>query len=108
MEQTRYEQIAVANEIIRQLGGNKFRVMTGAKDIFALENGVSFKLPGGGGFIKHGINYIKVWLDPSDTYTIEFWKYRKLHGQKIAEYRDIYNDQLQDVFTEETGLQTHL
>ena len=106
MERTREEQIAIANEIIRQLGGNKFRVMTGARDIFADDMGVTFKIPGT--TTKKHINYIRVALDPSDTYTMEFWAYRKLNGQKIAEHSMVYDDMLQDIFTAETGLDTHL
>jgi translation initiation factor IF-1 len=106
MERTREEQIEVANTIIDQLGGRKFITMTGAKDIFALEEGVSFKVPGT--LTKNHINYIKVWLDPSDTYTVEFWKYEKMRGDKISEHSMVYDDQLQSIFTAETGLDTHL
>lgn len=103
---TRDEQIAVANEIIRQLGGSRFSTMTGAHDIFTHEDGVSFKIPGT--ITKNHINYVRISLDPSDTYTVEFWKYRKLRGEKVAEYAMIYNDGLQQLFTSQTGLSTHL
>lgn len=106
MQRTREEQIEIANTIISQLGGKKFIAMTGAKDIFALEEGVSFKVPGT--LTKNHINYIKVWLDPSDTYTVEFWKYEKMRGDKISEHSMVYYDQLQDIFTAETGLDTRL
>ena len=106
MERTREEKIEIANEIIRQLGGQRFRVMTGAKDIFAHEDGVSFKIPGT--ITKNHINYVRISLDPSDTYTVEFWKYRKMRGEKIAEHSMIYHDGLQQLFTAETGLDTHL
>jgi hypothetical protein len=103
---TREKQIEIANEIIRQLGGKRFIAMTGARDMFALESGLSFKVPGT--MSKNHINYIKVWLDPSDTYTVEFWAYRKMEGKKIAEHDMIYFDMLQDIFTEETGIYTHI
>ncbi len=105
---TRDEQIAVANTIIEQLGGRKFKVMTGARDMFATETGLSFKVPGGGGRTKKGINYIKINLDPTDTYSVEFWKLRMPNAIKISEFSMIYDDQLQDIFTAETGLDCHL
>ena len=106
MERTREEQIEIANTIIRQLGGHKFKVMTGAKDMFALESGLSFKVPGT--TTRNRINYIKVWLYPSDTYTMEFWAYRKMNRKKVAEHSMVYDDMLQDIFTAETGLDTQL
>jgi hypothetical protein len=113
---TREEQIEIANEIQRQLGGARFRVMTGAKDMHALDDttgpGLSFRIPGT--TTKNHITHIRVKLDPSDTYTMEFWAYRKqrIPGpppmKKIAEHDMIYDDMLQDIFTEETGLYTHI
>ena len=35
---------AVANEIYRQLGGNRFRVMTGAKNMVSTENGIRMRI----------------------------------------------------------------
>jgi translation initiation factor IF-1 len=106
MERTREERMEIAKTIIQQLGGNRFSIMTGAKDIFAHEDGVSFKIPGT--ITKNHINYVRVSLDPSDTYTVEFWKYRKMRGEKIAEHSMVYDDMLQTIFTAETGLDTHL
>jgi hypothetical protein len=112
MERTREEQIAIANEIIRQLGGRKFTVMTGAKDYMATGTGLRFRLPGGGGFTKNGINLVIINLDPSDTYSVEFSKVQKRKGaydvRRISTHTDIYNDSLQRLFTAETGLDTHL
>ena len=34
----------IANEIYRQLGGNKFRVMTGAKMMVSTENGIRMRI----------------------------------------------------------------
>jgi hypothetical protein len=103
---SRDEQIEIANEIQRQLGGSRFRIMTGAKHLMAHEAGLSFKIPGT--MTKNHINYIKITLDPSDTYTMEFWSYRGMKGKKISEREMVYNDMLQDIFTNETGLKTSL
>ena len=106
MPYTREKRIEIANTIISQLGGNKFKVMTGAKDIFALESGVSFKVPAT--MTKNRINYIRVWLNSMDLYDVEFWSYRGMSGRKVAEHNGIYDDMLQDIFTTETGLNTSL
>jgi len=108
MERTREEKMAIANEILRQLGGHKFVVMTGAKDILALDSGLRFKLPGRRGYTRQGIDLVSVILEPSDTYTVKFEKTCGHLRAMIAEHIDIYNDQLQSIFTAETGLETHL
>ncbi len=108
MERTREEQIAIANEIIRQLGGNKFRAMTGARDFMATENGLGFKLPGGGGFCRSGINFVKIALTSLDLYDMEFKRIRGTNITEISRHDGIYNDMLQEIFTAETGLDTHL
>ena len=45
---------AVANEIYRTLGGNKFRVMTGAKNLLSTENGIRMRI----GRNKTNANYL--------------------------------------------------
>ena len=112
MKRTREEKMAIANEIIRQLGGRKFTVMTGARDYMAIDDGLTFRIPGT--ITKNHINRVRVILDPSDTYTVSFWNYRKqknIHTpsmKKIAEHDMVYDDMLQKIFTAETGLDTHL
>ncbi|MGD1154186.1 MAG: hypothetical protein ABR911_15100 [Syntrophales bacterium] len=78
--------------------------MTGAYDFLALDSGVRFKLPDDEGLTKQGINLVEVILTPSGTYRVRFLKGAAL----IREHEDIYNDQLQELFTSETGLATHL
>jgi len=108
MERTREEKMAIANEILKQLGGHKFVIMTGAKDILALDNGLRLRLPGGGGHTKNGINYIIIELAANDTYDMQFFKANKKGNHKISGFSCVYDDQLQDIFTAETGLETHL
>ena len=90
-----------AEEVIRQLGGNKFRVMTGARNFVKGKNYIRFKVPNA----KKGIKYIKITLNEMDTYNVTF---QSRSGKVIKEINDVYNDQLQNVFTSETGLNTHL
>lgn len=111
---TKEERLQIANTIWHQLGGHKFELMTSAKEPLALENGLRFKLPGGGGHIKNGINLVTVTLDWSDTYTMKFERRRfnrktlDVTCKTIAEHAGVYCDMLQDIFTKETGLYTHL
>lgn len=104
MERTEEEKMAIAEEIVKQLGGYRFILMTGAYDFLTLDSGVSFKLPSEEGFTKQGINIVEVILTPMDTYRVLF----KKSDEIISEHDGIYNDQFQELFSKETGLDTHL
>jgi hypothetical protein len=95
----------VAQAILAQLGGRKFTVMTGARGLLADRNSLSFKLPR---FAGVKINYVKITLDASDTYTVEFGRVFGLKYATISKYSDIYADGLRSLFTRETGLETSL
>jgi hypothetical protein len=98
------------SELFKQLGGNKFVAMTGAKDWIRSDkdNWVSFRIPKA----KEGINYVKITLNAKDLYDMEFGMIRKKKGiptyTKKHEVNDVYDDMLQPVFTEKTGLYTSL
>lgn len=103
----------VAQTILDQLGKNKFITMTGASCFISssIENGqLSFRIPKA----KNGINYVTITLNSYDTYDMVFMKVRKIskdpyiERKVIQEYNGIYNDQLHELFTEATGLATHL
>lgn len=98
----------VANTIVEQLGGRKFIAMTGARNFLGDANSVSFRLPGGGGFCRDGINRVTVILEPSDTYTMTFFRVRDTVATVIATHHDVYFDMLQELFTHETGLAVSL
>lgn len=95
-----------AQIILDQLGGTRFRLMTGAKHIVGGDNFVQFKLPAN--FAKNKINFVKVTLDVTDTYTVEFFNFRGLNLKEVAKIEGVYADRLQAVFTEQTGLDTKL
>lgn len=95
--------LTVANEILRQLGGNRFIAMTGAKDFAGTVNSLRFRIPR-----SKGINIIKIELNSMDEYDLTF---SYVHGAKatlVEEITGIYNDQLQEIFTRQTGLYTTL
>lgn len=94
----------VAKTILAQLGGNRFIVMTGAKNFVYDKSSLHFSV----GKTKNKANKIVVKLDPDDTYTMTFYKLRGIDLTKISEHSGLYFDQLQSVFTRETGLYTRL
>ena len=105
-----------ASIILHQLGGNKFTALTGSKNFVALENGLRMKLTRN----ISGANMLEITIEPTDTYRLRFYKYIRarldkktlyITADKITEiksYSDIYADQLQGIFTEVTGMDTHL
>ena len=99
-------QIAKANTIIQQLGGNSFCRMTGAKQFVVLASGVSFRIPAT--MTKNRINAVQITLTPEDDYTVNFYA---IHGTKIKQvssHEGIYCDQLAELFRDETGLETRM
>lgn len=95
---------SVAKEILSQLGGNRFVAMTGAKNLVDGGKYLAFKLPRA----KGGINYVKVTLTSMDLYDLEFGRIRNMEYKVVKELKGIYNDQLQSIFTQVTGLHTRL
>lgn len=90
----------VAETILAQLGGNKFITMTGAKNFVKSDNSLKFNV----GKAKNGIKIIRIVLDKSDTYTVEFAKLVK-YDYKVVETRsNVYADNLKDVIGRVTGL----
>lgn len=100
--------MTVANEILRQLGGSRFVAMTGAKDILGGPNRLQFQVGRGA---KDGINKVRITLDPSDTYTVQFFKMGRaplFEIKTVAEFSDVYADSLRQVFESATGFYTSL
>src|SRR5262245_9743166 len=100
--------LTVANTILTQLGGKRFLAMTGAKQLIGSATSLSFTLPGTPGFVQRGINVCRITLTPMDTYTVEYLRVRGSAVTTVQTCEDIYADALQDCFTRETGLVTHL
>ena len=63
----------IAQEIFRQLGGNRFSVMTGSKNYTSIGNGLQFSLPKR----YNGINKISITLEGDDTYTVRGYYFSK-------------------------------
>jgi hypothetical protein len=91
--------IEIAKIILDQLGGQRrLVVMTGANNFIAVKNGLSFKLK------SRIANYVKIVLNGNDLYDIEFQKLISTKSKKVAEYNDIYFDQLIPIVEKETGM----
>ena len=108
--------MTVANTILEQLGGNKFIAMTGAKNFVSDGNTLRMTLPKN----RSKANRLYITLDAMDTYTMNFFKYTagRLNKKTFAwtpdkqedvkEISSVYADMLQDIFTDVTGMYTHL
>ena len=105
-ELTEAQQIAVT--ILKQLGGKQFEILTGAEN-FAVatddkgNKGLSFTIPR-----SNNIRGIQIYLNGLDLYNMNFIK---IHGDKfevLHSLENVYCDQLQEIFTEKTGLHTRL
>ena len=97
--------MSVAKTILEQLGGNKFRMMTGAKNFMGFTEGLVMKI----GRNSSNSNYLKITLNSMDTYDMEFAKLTRMGEKKsVTEYNNIYNDMLTDQFTTHTGMYTSL
>jgi hypothetical protein len=94
----------VAQTILRQLGGNRFIAMTGAKNLLATDTGFQCKIGSGA---TDGITHLRVDL-VNDLYTMTFLKVRGTSIKTIATIEMVYADNLRDVFTDKTGMYTSL
>lgn len=126
MENTAQNQVKIGDHrtIAEQIGGNKFLVMTGSKVKYY-------------GYDKNGYVYLmiqlsknqskaqflKIQLNGKDLYNMEFLRVKKTLNKEysaigikiydetietIKIYEDVYCDQLQEIFTDITGMYTRL
>jgi len=99
--------LQVAQTILEQLGGRKFLVMTGAKNLIGSENTLSMRINSVNSEGKR-VNVVHIVLDLSDTYTVVASYLRAGKLKNVATVSEVYNDALQSVFTRVTGLDTSL
>lgn len=93
-----------ADITLAQLGGHRFTVMTGARDLFHSDGGrtLQFKLPRGSA--KNKATFVKVTLNDNDEYTVTFMSYRNLDVKTISEHDHVQASNLRGLFTSQTGL----
>ena len=110
-------ELEVAATILMQLGGRRFIAMTGSKDFVGTEDSLLMTLSRN----KSGANRLKITLDfGTDTYSVRFYKYLPMRfdhkrgdfitpkEKDIYTLDEVYWDMLQEIFTDVTGLDTHL
>ena len=101
-------RVEIAQEILRQLGGNKFVAMTGAKNLAAGHNYLSMKI----GRNKSACNRVTITLNSMDLYDMSFSRVcfgkRGMKETTVKEYDGLYNDMLPSTFTLHTGMYTRL
>jgi len=95
----------VTETIYQQLGGNRFVVMTGAKNFVAYPDLLEFTIPRN----MSKANRVRVYYEPgSDLYTVTFNKTTGLSNVELQRFEDVYADQLRSLFTQVTGMETSL
>jgi len=96
------EQKQRAAIIYKQLGGNRFVAMTGAKQFVCDDKGIYFKI----GKNAINANFVKILVNSLDLYDIEYCQVRAGSVTVKAKSENIFCDQLQEDFTKKTGLYT--
>ena len=97
--------LSVANTILGQLGGHRFVVMTGAKNLVGSENTLSFKF----GHNASKSTYLWIRLEVgTDTYSMTFGRIRKHQWITDYKYTLIYAEDLRRIFEKHTGMATNL
>lgn len=92
---------SVASTILDQMGGwRRLKMMIGVQQVIDLRNGVGFKWPNKQ---RSKGNYVEIILTPLDLYNMTFYNVSTRGKKKVKEFRDIYNDQLVDLFERQTG-----
>lgn len=90
---------STAHAIIEQIGSKTF-FMIGAKKLIAHPNGLSFKI----GRNAKSVNYVRVILEPTDTYEVQFcWATKRGVKFRSREF-GIYADMLHETLEEGTGM----
>lgn len=93
----------VAQTILAQLGGHRFLAMTGAYSLTHSADSLSMRLSMRA---ARGVGGVRITLDGNDTYTLIAFKMKRGTFEVVESYHEsgLYFDQLQEAFTEATGL----
>lgn len=103
--------MTVPQTILAQLGGNRFVAMTGASSFAGSSTMLTFRIPQRNRAKAAGV---RIHLDADDTYTMEFigsrgsFKKGNFAPVTVAKHDGVYCTDLQRIFTQVTGLDTHL
>ena len=93
-----------AETLVQQLGGNKFKMMTGAKNFGIDGKSLTFSI----GRNSKGINFVRIKLTSMDLYDIQFAQLRMGQVKVKSTAKRVYGDQLGKVFKKHTGMNVRL
>jgi hypothetical protein len=95
--------VEIATTIAQQLGGGTRRLgaMIGAHGFTAGDSSLSFRFKAKA---KNGSNAMRIVLEPSDTYRVEFLSIRGTSVKSKGVFEDVYAEDLKRIFEGETGL----
>ena len=93
-------------QLLQQLGGNRFIAMTGAKNLAVdkAKNTLHMKI----GRNSKGVSHLRIKLTGADLYDMEFLQVRAGNVKVKSKEKGVYADQLQKLFTKNTGMYTSL
>lgn len=91
--------------ILQQMGGQMFLAMTGGKAYRVNDYTLGVKFQS-----CQKANYVTIFLNSMDTYDMKFYQCSPttLVDTEVCTFENLYFDQIQDTFTEVTGLNTSL
>lgn len=102
---------SIAQQILEQLGGNKFLAMTGAHTLGTSGSDLTFRLPRSAR-PRNGINFVTIaYRRIPDTYDVTFHKLGtgySLESIVVRKVEGVQAPQLRSIFTDTTGLETSL
>ena len=90
--------------ILKQLGGNRFVAMTGAKNLGTNGKDLSFSI----GRNAKKVSHVHIKLTSMDLYDVEFINMRGAKRKVIKKVKGVYGDMLPKIFQKYTGLRTRL
>lgn len=105
--QPKLAHVLVAEQILADLGGNRFLAMTGARDLMHSDvecGSLFFKI----GRNEAGVTAVEVRLTARDTYSVRFFAGRGVKMLERCKVNDVYTNALRDVFEGVTGMRTSL
>lgn len=92
----------ISDTIVQQMGGfGRIKAMLGAK-VMELSGGMGIGIRWPNKERSRG-NYVEIRLEPSDTYTMEFFNVSGSSKKSVKKYDDVYFDSLVDIFEKQTG-----
>jgi hypothetical protein len=92
----------ISDTIVQQMGGfGRIKAMLGAK-VMELSGGMGIGIRWPNKERSRG-NYVEIRLEPSDTYTMEFFSVSGSSKKSVKKYEDVYFDSLVDIFEKQTG-----